>query len=353
VRLLVANLGVKAIADTSVPIVARQIAVYAANAPQKDHFLGVTGFPFSSTLQFALPILQANQIPVVGSSPSSDDFSRSPGFHRVESSNSQQEKYLLIFIQNVLHDPRKIMIVFDSFDNFSKDLGNGLASQLHDPQISSYIGGERNSIDSVIGTIVKINPDLLIFTGFPADLNTLKTDMIQQGFPVPQILGSQTLYELGAYTQPKPGWPSNYANLIFSAFAFPDDTSVSSAVAFQQAYAHVFDPDNNYRGVYGKGRAGPHAALSHDAILAIQHAVDDISENGKIPSMLMVGNELNTLDVFTGATGNIRFLPGSSDPDPATRSLYILCTNHKAQTQLLVKYDRENTKPQVDMSVCN
>lgn len=354
-RLLVANLGIKAIADKSVPIVAGQIALYAANAPQKDHFLGVAGFPFSNTLQFGLPILQENQIPVVGSSPSSDQFSQSPGFHRIESSNSQQEKYLLIFIQEVLH-PQKIMILFDSSDNFSTNLGNDLAYKLNNQPnevpVSSYVGGDKGSIDRAIEPIVSTNPDLLIFTGFPADLNTLKTDMILQGHRVPRILGSQTLYELGAYTYPKPDLPSNYANLIFSSFAFPDE-STPSAEEFQQAYSHVFDPNNKFRGVYGKGRAGPNAALSHDAILAILQAVDNLSGNGTIPSMAMVSNELNTLPLFIGATGNIGFLHGSSDPDPATRALEILCTNHSAQTHLLIKYYNNNSAQKVDMSICN
>lgn len=354
-RLLVANLGVRAIADVSVPIVARQIAVYAANAPQSDHFLGVTGFPFSHTLLYGLPILQANQIPVVGTSPSDDQFSQSSGFHRVESSNSQQVKYLLIFIQNVLH-PQKIMILTDSSDDFSTNLGNNLTMKLSNSingvQTSSYIGGEKSSLDRAIGTIVSTNPDLLIFTGFPADLNTLKTDMIQRGLHLPQILGSQTLYELGAYTQPKPNLPSNYANLMFSSFAFPDEQS-PPAEAFQQAYAHVFDPTQGSPGVYGKGRAGSQAALSHDATLAFQQAVDNLSANGTIPSMAMVSNELKTLPFFTGATGNIRFLPGSSDPDPATRPLEILCTNHKAQTQLLIKYYGNNDIQIVNLSLCN
>jgi ABC-type branched-subunit amino acid transport system substrate-binding protein len=353
-RLLVANLGVRAVADVSVPRVARQIALYAANAPQNDHFLGVTGFPFSLTLKYGLPILQQNHIPVLGSSPSDNQFSQSPGFHRIESSNSQQVKYLLIFIQSVLHS-QHILILSDSSDNFSTDLSNNLITNLNNSsngvQISYYIGGNIGSLNRALGSIVKINPDLLIFTGFPADLNTLKTTMIQRGLHIPRILGSQTLYELGAYTQPKPGLPSNYANLIFSSFAFPDDNTLSGQ-AFQQAYALAFNGSGRFPGVYGKGRAGSQAALSYDAILAFQHAVDKLSGNGTIPSMAEVSSTLNTLSFFTGATGNIGFLAGSSDPDPATRPLYILCTNHNAQTQLLVKYNPDSVQ-KVDLSLCD
>src|SRR6266849_1665753 len=354
-RLLVANLGVRAIAEQSVSVVARQIALYAANAPQNDHFLGVTGFPFSLTLKYGLQTLQDNQIPVVGSSPSDDQFSHSLGFHRVESPNSQQVKYLFTFIQNILR-PQKIMILYDSSDNFSTNLASNLTVPPNNPpnvaQTSSYIGGDVNSLNRAIETIVSINPDLLIFTGFPADLNTLKTTMIQGGHRIPRILGSQTLYELGAYTQPKPGLPSNYANLMFSSFAFPDDNT-ASAKEFQHAYASVFDPDHKFSGTYGKGRAGSHAALSYDAMLALQNAVDNRSENGTIPSMAMVSNALNTLPFFTGATGSIEFSPSSSDPDPRTCPLDILCTNHEAQTQLIVKYYPDHTQKVSDLSICN
>ena len=354
-RLLVANLGVKAIAAASVPIVARQIALYAANAPQKDHCLGVAGFPFSETLMSGLPVLQANQIPVVGSSPSSNEFSRISGFHRVEPSNSQQETYMLDFIQEVLH-PQKIMILSDTSDDFSKDLGSGLTSLLtslrNEVQTGSYIGGDKTSIDYAIRAIESTNPDLLLFTGFPADLNTLKTDMIQQGLRIPRILGSQTLYELGAYTQPKPGFPNNYANLIFSSFAFPDENTPSMK-HFQRLYASILDPSGKFSGTYGKGRAGSHAALSYDAILAIQQAVDNSLVNGTLPSLAMVSNALNTVS-FTGATGKIVFSPSSgSDPDLATSSLDILCTNHNAQTQFLIKYSYDNTTSKVDLSACN
>jgi len=145
--------------------------------------------------------------------------------------------------------------------------------------------------------------------------------------------------------------PSNYANLIFSSFAFPDEQS-PSAETFQHAYASVFDPFHESPGVYGKGRGGPYAALAHDAILAIQHAVDNLSGSGTISSMAGVSNELNTLPVFTGATGNIQFLSGSSDPDPATRPLDILCTNHLAQAQLLTKYYSSSNTQKVDLSLC-
>ena len=355
-RLLVANLGTKDAAQVAAPLVAAQIALYSKNCSDNDHFIGAVGFPFSITAKQALPILQQNNVQVIGSSPSSEQLSNEPGFYRVEPSDKQQSAALKSFILNILQS-KKVVVLYDQRspenggDPYSNSLGeNVIASLSASVSVTplDYTVGQPATLP--LQQILDSKPDLLFFAGYPDDLSALK-EMLKrkqrQGIALPEnmrIMGAQALYELGGYTN------GNYANLVFTTFAFPDVKAKDASIDFQAEYRNTFDPSNEYPGEYGYQRAGPHSALAYDAVAAFTTAVQKTS--GPL-SADKIKSELTNLP-FNGATGLTIFngKDAVAPSDPTGKLLYLVCTNKDGLTQELAEYDKGNLEQKAQLDVC-
>ncbi len=198
-RLVLANLGVKdeTYLQTTEEPVLQQIVRLAQTDPT---FVGVVGFPFSFSAQKAIPVLRDQHIPMISPSASSKDLSnRSPYFFRVVPSDVQQGKYAADFVSHIL-GKRHIAVLSDAADPYSGSLGDSFASSFS--QLSkkntviakNFSLGDANSLGSALNSILSQSqtPELLYFTGYANNLNTLKNLLAQHHSTIP-VMGGDAL----------------------------------------------------------------------------------------------------------------------------------------------------------------
>ncbi len=324
VRLLIASSGSQ---TDYASRVARQIVQLA----QGDKtFMGVMGWPISSRMLAALPILSAAHIPMVSQTASSDALSgSSPYFFRVAPSNKIQGIAGAHYVEQVLrahnvalfedpHDPYSSSLAQDFATQFQQDGGHLVATEL-------YTVGQAATLPPDLQDALSKHPDCIYFSGYADDASTLLTDLPPGKIPV---MGGDALYELGGYPSSA---RAGFSRLHFTSFAYPDEWGVLGLSAqqptFFTSYVAAFDPNHLHVGnPYGFTRADNDAILSYDATVALLHGIDNAQRQAKqnIVTRQQVQQALHHLNgpnSFQGVSGQISF---DANGDPIDKSIVIL-----------------------------
>jgi serine/threonine protein kinase/ABC-type branched-subunit amino acid transport system substrate-binding protein len=325
VRLLIANTGSQL---ASVPPVAQQIVQLA----QKDKtFVGVMGWPYSDRTYDGIKILAAAHIPLVSQTASSDILTGiSPYFFRVAPSNNMQGIAGADYAFKTL-DARKVALFYDQGNIYSQSLAQDFARQfkVDGGEIvveEQYTVGKPANLGSLLQEALTSEPDLIYFSGYAADVNTLLVNLPAGDLPV---LGGDALYQLSGYTSSSKA--NGFSHLRFTAFAYPDEWGILGYGGIQPAffseYPAAFDPNKLHQGSpYGFTREDNDVILSYDATIALLNGCAGIlTSPGKIamtPQDLQRGLQgISGTHGFQGVSGQIAF---DQHGDPVNKAIVVL-----------------------------
>lgn len=323
VRLLIASSGSKtAYADQ----VVAQIVQLAQTDPS---FVGVMGWPFSSRSLQVVKTLRQAHIPMVSPTSSSDDLTNiSPYFFRVAPANKIQGIVGARYAEHTLHAKSAVLFV-DPADSYSQSLAQDFSQQFQADgnQIvatEEYTRNNAGSISARISDALSHNPDMIYFSGYASDIDTLISAPSSGTMP---ILGGDALYELSGYPH---GGRGGLGRLHFTTFAYPDEWNnlgYKPLPAFLTEYPNDFDPGRQHRqgSPYGFTRADNDVILSYDAMIALLKGTENALNTGKTkltPTDLQQGlQQISGTNGFQGVSGQITFGP---DGDPVNKAIVIL-----------------------------
>jgi ABC-type branched-subunit amino acid transport system substrate-binding protein len=323
VRLLIANSGSQTqYADQ----VAGQIVQLAKSDPT---FVGVMGWPYSSrSLEVVRTLTQAG-IPIVSQTSSSDDLTNiSPYFFRVAPANKIQGIVGARYAEHTLNAKSAVLFV-DPSDSYSQSLAQDFSQQFQaDGQqivaTEDYTKNDAASISTHIADALSHHPDIIYFSGYASDVDTLISNPSSGTIPV---MGGDALYELGGYPH------SGHANLVrlhFTTFAYPDEWDIlgyKPLPAFFTEYPNDFDPARQHKqgSPYGFTRADNDVILSYDATVALLKGTNNALSAGKtkpLPTDLEQGlKQITGANGFQGVSGQITF---GSNGDPVNKAIVVL-----------------------------
>ncbi len=323
VRLLIASSGSQTrYADQ----VAEQIVQLAQSDPT---FVGVMGWPYSSrSLEVVRTLTQAH-IPMVSQTSSSDDLTNiSPYFFRVAPANKIQGIVGARYAEHTLN-ARRVVLFVDPTDSYSQSLAQDFSQQFQADgnQVVATEKYTKNNADSIrarLADVLSHHPDIIYFSGYASDINTLLSDPASGTLP---IMGGDALYELSGYSH---GARRGLSRLHFTTFAYPDEWNIlgyKPLPAFFTDYPNDFDPQRQHHqgSPYGFTRADNDVILSYDAMLALLKGADTILSTGKtklVPADLEQGlKQSSGTHGFQGVSGQITF---GADGDPVNKAIVIL-----------------------------
>jgi eukaryotic-like serine/threonine-protein kinase len=333
VRLLIANSGSQTqYADQ----VAGQIVELAKSDPT---FVGVMGWPYSSrSLEVVRTLTQAG-IPIVSQTSSSDDLTNiSPYFFRVAPANKIQGIVGARYAEHTLN-ARSAVLFVDPSDSYSQSLAQDFSQQFQaDGQqilaTEDYTKGNATSIRSLIVDALSHHPDIIYFSGYASDVDTLISNPLSGTIPV---MGGDALYELSGY--PHSGHAS-LTRLRFTTFAYPDEWNVLGyklLPAFFTEYPNDFDPGRQHKqgSPYGFTRADNDVILSYDATIALLKGINNALISGKtkpLPADLEQGlKQISGTKGFQGVSGQITF---GSNGDPVNKAIVVLHVSPQGYIQM-------------------
>jgi serine/threonine protein kinase/ABC-type branched-subunit amino acid transport system substrate-binding protein len=333
VRLLIANSGSQTqYADQ----VAGQIVQLAKSDPT---FVGVMGWPYSSrSLEVVKTLTQAG-IPIVSQTSSSDDLTNiSPYFFRVAPANKIQGIVGARYAEHTLNAKSAVVFV-DPSDSYSQSLAQDFSQQFQaDGQqivaTEDYTKNDAASISVHIADALSHHPDIIYFSGYASDVDTLISNPLSGTIPV---MGGDALYELSGY--PHSGHAS-LTRLHFTTFAYPDEWEVlgyKPLPAFFTEYPNDFDPNRQHKqgSPYGFTRADNDVILSYDATIALLKGINNALSAGKtkpLPADLEQGlKQISGVKGFQGVSGQITF--GSND-DPVDKAIVVLHVSPQGYIQM-------------------
>ncbi len=334
VRLLIANSGSQTqYADQ----VAGQIVQLAKSDPS---FVGVMGWPYSSrSLEVVRTLTQAG-IPIVSQTSSSDDLTNiSPYFFRVAPANKIQGTVGARYAEHTLNAKSAVLFV-DPSDSYSQSLAQDFSQQFQaDGQqivaTEDYTKNNAASISSRIADALSHHPDIIYFSGYATDVDTLISNPLSGTIPV---MGGDALYELGGY--PHSGGHASFTRLHFTTFAYPDEWSVlgyKPLPAFFTEYPNDFDPGRQHKqgSPYGFTRADNDVILSYDATIALLKGINNALGAGKtkpLPADLEQGlKQITGANGFQGVSGQVTF---GSNGDPVNKAIVVLHVNPTGHIQM-------------------
>jgi hypothetical protein len=385
-RLLIANFGTKGVAEQTIPVLMRQIKLYAYSDTQ--HFMGVIGFPFSGSVTQALyartSIPGSTEIPLISPSAVADSFTYNhditpppnfyTNFYRVVPPVSVESKVISHFINNYLPQTQAQTVLFeDPTDQYSKSLGDAVYKNFSgDIKEKVYTEGQpdtlKDGIDYVIANQCQqppCNPIQIFFAGYADDVNTLKNKLnaarergdLKQ--PSVRIIGGGGLYDLGTYSM------GNYANLFFTlnaSYARINPRSHSDGIpippqqpcpkqlqyneAFNCEFYHFFHqvyPTS----IYGSELAGTHVLLMYDGIQAFLNVWTHANKETNTSLWQAITRHWSDVK-FQGVTGKIQFTQSSntSPNNPVNKPKYVACTDGSGHTHVVAEYDIDNDQLQ-------
>jgi len=338
VRLLIANTG-KDSADAM--IVAQQILLVKQTDPT---FAGVMGWPDStSDAKYAIQYLGRNSVLMVSPSASSDAFTGiSPFFFRVAPLDSAQGSLAAHYVQSNLQ-ANTVAIFYSPNLPYSVTLESNFKEQFDKPGKrvipESFPRGDDLDKRSVaiknnLGDALKSSPDLIYCACYSDDLNSLINDVRTSNEPNLQIMAGDAAY------QPENFIGSNYRNLFFTSFAFPDEWGASipdpctsngysslpaalHAKQFYCNYANDFDPSprRHLDKPYGYDRADSDAILSYDATTVLAWGYVRADEKEEDVQKVLLGSGANSCSGFQGVSGAISF---GLDGNPVQKVILLL-----------------------------
>ncbi|WP_376793553.1 ABC transporter substrate-binding protein [Thermogemmatispora sp.] len=278
VRLLIANAGSSSLFAATI---AQQI-VQAARADKT--IVGVMGWPYSSRVLSALPILSQAQLPLVSPSASSDLLSgRSTYFFRVCPSDLRQGSVGADYAYQHL-GARRVALFVDPADAYSQSLAEAFSRRYTADGGTivvqeRYRVGKPANLPALLQEALTHRPDLLYFSGYASDVATLLTNLPTTG-PLAslQVMGGDALYQLQGYPSSA---RAGFLRLHFTAFAYPDEWSYLALPqpAFFTVYPQTFNANSRHTG-YGYTRPDNDAILSYDATLVLLEASRQVLSGG-------------------------------------------------------------------------
>ena len=322
---------------------AQSIANQLVQAAQKDSkIVGVMGWPFSAHALSASPVLSQAKIPMVSSTASSDDLTgASSYFFRVAPSNLMEAAAGAKYAKSKLN-AQKVVIFADPSDSYSRSLSDdfnkaftGIGGQV--VKTISYKRGDAQSVSTALQQAASQGgpPDLLYFSGYASDMNTLLADLPQAtGLANTKILGGDALYELGGYDQ---RGREGFSRLHFTAFAYPDEWAVlnhnDKRPTFFQDYITAFSASNP-QGSYGFTRSSSDVMLAYDATLALLAGAKNGLNGGKTltSDALQQGlQKIQGANALQGVSGQISF---GSNGDPVDKPVVVLNVSNEGHIQM-------------------
>ncbi len=328
IRLLVASSGSD---KTFASKVAQQIEQLAK---VDKTFVGVMGWPFSTRTEQAIPVLQQASIPMVSSAASADSLSASsPYFFRVAPSNKIQGIEGAKYAATTL-GAKKVVVFSDSTDTYSQSLAADFTKQFQSDgntvlKQEQYTVGKTTNFPDLLKDALSLNPDLIYFSGYAADVSPFVTD-----FPVDskvQVLGGDALYQLGGYTTSS---KAGFTRLKFTTFFYPDVWGILGQNNSPQK-PKLFDEYPAAFGASGKGygydRIGNDVALAYDATTALLTAYNIAAPTtGGTITPVQLQQALGKT-AFQGASGQIRF---DANGDPVNKSIVVLQVDSQGRISL-------------------
>jgi hypothetical protein len=321
IQLLIASDGLNGAAwGTVVPAIERAVT--------SQHLVAVAGLGVSlpSTMHAILKLTQ--HIPVIGSSITSDTFDSIPGFVRISPSNHEEGAAALSFIN--LMKVRTAFLLEDTNrgDSYSVTLRSEFskfsdAAQTTIPTESYNSYGDSGptsaaaqtvgqAIESAVGNICQVKPDVVLFAGRGRDLATLLSDLAHRTACPGQritILTGDDVTDMPHTPGVREGLSSG-VRLFYAGSANPgvwSSQSIGNSPAVQ-AGRHGFMV---FRAAFT--RYFPHvsfddgsAMMGYDATLTAESAIQLARDLHPTPSA--VAGELSALQyshVVLGATGPI------------------------------------------------
>lgn len=201
--LVIANLGTPDTANSNstlvstcsacyaVPQVFRQMAQLAHADPTVR---GLVGFPFSQQVTEALAT-RANypslaNLPIISPSASSDGFSNTPRFYRIDAPDlSQGQAMAQFFCSNLLQKSKQAImaVLTDSSDPYSGDLpvdftnslskNPGCASRITLPAPIQYKNGDTQSVQAAVNAALAARATYIFFPGYDEDLDAIQSEI--------------------------------------------------------------------------------------------------------------------------------------------------------------------------------
>jgi serine/threonine protein kinase/ABC-type branched-subunit amino acid transport system substrate-binding protein len=337
VRLLIANSGNdKQYAN----IVAQQIVLLAKADPT---FVGVMGWPYSSSSAVAVDTLAKANIPMVSQTASSDSLTGiSPYFFRVAPANKRQAIIGAKYAEQTLKAKTAVTFV-DPADPYSQSLEKYFAAQFTADgnkilATENYTVGQQGhaALPGLLKDAESKNPDIIYFSGYANDVSIILSNLPTSGqFSTLPIMGGDALYELNYPISARAG----FNHLRFTAFAYPDEWDVLNLTGqkppFFANYAAAFNPDGTHpAGQYGYTRTSNDVMLSYDATLTMLKA-SNIVLSTKIsltPAGLQKAlKQINGAKAVQGVSGQITIGP---DNDPVAKAIVVLFVDQNGHIHL-------------------
>jgi eukaryotic-like serine/threonine-protein kinase len=337
VRLLIANSGNdKQYAN----IVAQQIVLLAKADPT---FVGVMGWPYSSSSAVAVDTLAKANIPMVSQTASSDSLTGiSPYFFRVAPANKRQAIIGAKYAEQTLKAKTAVTFV-DPADPYSQSLEKYFSAQfIADGNkilaTENYTVGQQGhaALPGLLKDAESKNPDIIYFSGYANDVSIILSNLPTFGqFSTLPIMGGDALYELNYPISARAG----FNHLRFTAFAYPDEWDVLNLTGqkppFFANYAAAFNPDGTHpAGQYGYTRTSNDVMLSYDATLTMLKA-SNIVLSTKIsltPAGLQKAlKQINGAKAVQGVSGQITIGP---DNDPVDKAIVVLFVDQNGHIHL-------------------
>ncbi|HEU5380089.1 MAG TPA: ABC transporter substrate-binding protein [Ktedonobacteraceae bacterium] len=373
VRLLIANVGTMDTVDTTVPLIMDQILVLS----QQDSALrGMIGLPFSQATKVALTgdwKRYHSSIPLISPSATSNDFSNTPLFYRISSSDKQQVCDMVHEIKTNLGpaytkiDPNSnprftIALFYDEGDAYSFSLEQstrGIIAQDERYLLPGCAGAtdinlipekitlnNADTYQAAIKDAVAARADMIFFAGYVSDLNAFETQLesVQKfGYRIP-IVGADGLFDIAGNIT------VSYTDVYSTTYASPVEARNSVLSNLLELYQQNFGK-LQVRGV--KPLLPPHAILAYDAASAFLEALDNSrSSQSQLPGQDAFNSALATVN-FRGASGLVQF-QGNSRTDssnPLNKPVYIMCEDKNFQLREVAKYDPDR-QPVDDIANC-
>lgn len=336
VRLLIANAGSS---PDYVPEVAQRIVQVA----QKEHIVGVIGWPFSAYAHKAIPVLAKANIPMVSQTASADDLSGiSNFFFRVAPANDAQAVAAANYAKSQLR-ARRVALFVDPKNSYSASLANDFKNHFVTGNniivdTEQYtVHKQQQDLPNLLQKSLSFNPDLIYFAGYSDDLTVLLVNL-PTSQPNLQVMGGDALYQLNGYSTSARG---GFSRLHFTAFAYPDEWDFlnmsSEKPSFFSEYPAAFNPKGQEPGgKYGYTRADNDVILSYDATLALLQGcknVLDASNNTVTSTALRDGlAQITSSNPVPGVSGQIAF---GSDGNPVNKAIVVLYVDPDGHIKLL------------------
>ncbi|HXR65689.1 MAG TPA: ABC transporter substrate-binding protein [Ktedonobacteraceae bacterium] len=274
-RLLIANIGTGAI---GAPVIAERIkqSQQGASVQRDDTLAGVVGWPLQTQTNLsdqALQVMCSISLPIITLSTSEQGNCGNSVVPTAASEAQTAANYAV----NILH-AKKVGLIFDPANTYSNAIAaafekaflNATGPQGHIVGSFPYTLGVVDPLPSVIQSLLKGEPDLIYFAGYPGDLadssggSMSVLTMLALMHSSVKIMGTSLYYQDIHY----PG--SVDARVAFTTFAWPTES------AFEQDYAQQFDPSNLHPGTYGYNRTDADSIVTYEATGAFGAAIDQL-----------------------------------------------------------------------------